>query len=227
MYQNIETLITCLIILFGVIVLSYVIFKLNQANLKNSLLLRRDKENTDKLITYQMKLAALAPSELSFVDKMKHDFNIKEVLHKIANLNSDIEFCSGFLFHNGGHIPTQLSMIYEEKPMGRMQPRYMDRFQGIRTCTMYQQILLILDSKYLKMNHINATENKFCQLLHACDTYKFLAYVIKYDEKTPLMFIGVHFKKDAPTTENLIDEIHKEIETIKPDVIKLFANKLK
>lgn len=224
---NIETIITSLIILLVVVLLSYVIFKWNEANLKNSILLRRDKENTDKLVTYQMKLAALSPSELSFVDKMKHDFHIKEVLHKIANLNSDIEFCSGFLFHNGGHIPTQLSMIYEEKPVGKMQPRYMDRFQSIRTCTMYQQILLILDGKYLKMNSINSNENKFCQLLHASDTFKFLAYCIKYDEKTPVMFIGVHFKKDASITEPLIEEIQKEIDSIKPDVIKLFAHKLK
>src|SRR5688572_29450239 len=127
MYQ-IEMIITCLIMLLVVVLLAYVIFKWNEANFKNTLLLRRDKENTDKLITYQMKLAALAPSELSFVDKMKHDYNIKEVLSKIANLNSDIEFSSGFLFHNGGHIPTQLSMIYEEKPIDRIQPRYMDRF---------------------------------------------------------------------------------------------------
>lgn len=227
MYENIEVIITCLIILVVVVLLSYVIFKLNQANLKNSLLLRKDKENTDKLITYQMKLSSLAPSELSFVDKMKHDFKIKEVLHKIANFNSDIEFTSGFLFHNGGHIPTQLSMIYEEKPVGTPKERYMYLFQGIRTCSMYQQILLILDSKCLKMNRINPKENKFCQLLDSCGTVKFLAYAVKYDEKTPVMVIGVHLKKDASIDEILIDEIHKEIESIKPDIIKLFAHKLK
>lgn len=224
--MNIEMIITCLIILLVVVLLSYVLFKLNEERLKNNILIRQVKENADKLTTYQTKLASLTPNELSFVDKMKHDFNIKQVLFQIANMNDEIIFSSGFLFHNGGNIPTQLSMLYEEHKMG-VDVRFIDTFQGLRTCEMYQQILLILDSRCMRMNSIEPKSNKFCQLLDECQTKKFLAFVIKYDEKTPVMFIGVHLKEGAAIDENLISKISNQVDSIKPDVIKLFAHKLK
>lgn len=214
--------------LLGVAAFGYVIVKFFQVKKKNDLLTRRDKASSDTITTYESKLRSLAHNKLSFVDKMKHDFRIKEVLSSIAN-HTDKAFCAtACLFHNGGHIPTQLSMIYEECNHNSNIPHeVMVHFQGIRTNKIYQQLFALIDGTHLKINEVVSENNHFEELLSKSATEKYLAFCIKYDDKTPLMFVGVHFTKDAELTPELIANVRREVMTIEQDVINLFAYKLK
>lgn len=225
-----ETIIVFALILtlfVGVVALGFVFLKFYQEKKKNDILSLRDKQQSDTIHTFETKLRSLAPNKLSFVDKIKHDFKIKEMLSGVAN-NTEGVFCAtGCLFHNGGHIPTQLSMIYEECNHNDHVPHeVMVNFQGIRTNKMYQQIFTLLDSPYLKIDNVE-NEDYFSKLLKKSSTDRYLAFCIKYDSKTPVMFFGVHLTKEAQLTEEFIESIRTEIETVREDVINLFAYKLK
>jgi len=214
-------------LLVAVLAFGFVILKFYQEKKKNDVLSLRDKKQSDTIHTFETKLRSLAPNKLSFVDKIKHDFKIKEMLSRIANNTENVFCATGCLFHNGGPIPTQLSMIYEEcNHNEHVAHDVMVNFQGIRTNKMYQQIFVLLDSSYLKINAVDDS-NYFSKLLEKSSTEKYLAFCIKYDEKTPVMFFGIHLTKEAELTEEFIESIRTEIETVRENVITLFAYKLK
>jgi len=212
--------------ILGVLTLCFVILNWQKEKKKNDVLNRRDKEQTGRIQEANIKLRSLSPNKLSFFAKMKHDFAIKEGLSRIAELSPDVICSTACLFHNGGHIPTQLSMIYEENHHRMKRDLGITaRIQGFRTNKIYRQILALIDSPCLRLNEIDPKENIFCKALYESDTHRYLGFCIKLEDKSPIMFVGVHFTEQAELTEEIINKIQVQVDLIKPDILSLFAYK--
>lgn len=153
---------------------------------------------------------------LSYLEKASFDNKIYQGLCRIREHTDAISAC-GILFHNGGIVPTQVTMLYEKSHGKKLK----SQFQNLQTTQMFDSIQTILSSQIVNFE-TSRQFDEFTNLMFENGFGGVICYLIAKDN-APVMAITLCFEEYTKLSETQSALTEKIIQEITPYIHNLYS----
>lgn len=169
----------------------------------------------DKVKAMMMENGYTTRHYLTFLEKARADNSIYKGICQIKK-ECNCVGTSGILFHNGGIVPTQITMMYEKTDGNKLK----GLFQNLQTTEMFESISTVLSAEVVNIN-TSQMFDQFTKIMYE-NGYGGIVVVLVAIKSSPIMAICLHFKEHEELTIAQAAKINKVIEEIRPHIEKLY-----